>query len=88
MKWLAGVSLALIAFAVLAADVDTRERIIVLNTEDDGSVTASVVRLPPARPEPFLNTVCIREFGAPAIRCYAVSTETLEVRYVDLTIVQ
>ncbi len=63
----------------------TVEPILVLQTQDDGSVTAAIVKLPIARPESFQTHVCFREYMAKVIRCYAVD-DKLEVRFVDLTV--
>ena len=87
-----GVLLALLLFScmlppAIGQEADTREPVVVLQTHESGLITASVVRLLPARPLPFQNYVCFREFGAVEIRCYAINPENLEVRFVDLTIV-
>jgi len=56
--------------------------IVVLNFHLDGKPTANGVNLPEP-PAPFRWVVCIREYEAPAVRCYAVDPNTGEIRFTD-----
>lgn len=89
--FLVGLALAICAFRLMfpPAFADTpgpgEERVPVLATELDGTVTFKTVVLPIA-PEPLIMHVCIQEFGAKGIACYAINTTTVKWERFDLTL--
>lgn len=58
---------------------------VIIQMNDDGVATAASVRLEEP-PEGFEWVACIQEFAAPAIRCYAIEKETLELGFQDFTV--
>lgn len=59
------------------------ELVVVINMNLEGEPTASVVKLEAPQPKEFIWLTCVREFGAPAIRCYAVNPDNMELRHTD-----
>lgn len=72
------------AFAQVPA---AEERVPVLAMQLDGTVAFKTVKLPLA-PEPLIMHVCIQEFEAAAIACYAINTATFKWERFDLTLQQ
>jgi hypothetical protein len=92
LAFIGGLLTSMLLFSCVASDAlaeeseEATERVGVLCTHDDGSVTFSIVKLLPASPKEFVHFACIREFNSPEVRCYAVHNETFEVRWLDLKI--
>lgn len=61
------------------------ERIPVIATNDDGKPTLQTIVID-ILPEPYITHVCIREYAAPAIRCYILDTENKTWIVFDLTV--
>lgn len=82
------VMLALCAatMAAWAGEPET-ERIPVLATQLDGTMKFKTVKLP-VPPEPLAMWICIQEFEAALIACYAMNTETHSWERFDLTLEQ
>lgn len=73
----------LVSAAVSPALAQETDSVPVFNMELDGKVTLAKVQVPKP-PEPFFVYMCIREFEAPAIRCYFVNDKTAEVITMDM----
>ena len=60
---------------------------VIIQLNLDGQHTAaSVMLLPP--PAGFQWVTCVQEFDAKEIRCYAVNTKTMELRYEDFKLAE
>jgi len=85
-----GILAALVLFAMMfppAFSAEAMERIPVLAMQLDGTVDFKTVKLP-IPPEPLAMHVCVQEFEASAIRCYAVNTDTSKWEAFDINLVQ
>lgn len=71
--------------AAFAQDEVSKERVPVLAMQLDGGVVFKTVKLPRA-PNPLIMHVCIQEFEATAIACYAINTATFKWERFDLTL--
>jgi hypothetical protein len=82
-----GIAMAMLLFSCMLPKAHAEEPIIlvVINTSLDGVHTASTVRVE-APPEGFTWITCFREFSAPAIRCYAVNPQTMELGFQDFKV--
>ena len=83
-----GIALSLLLFSCMvpkAGAEEVLERIPVLATQDDGTVKFKTVRLP-VPPEPLAMYICVQEFEAPAIACYAVNTQAHTWERFDVTV--
>lgn len=63
------------------------ERIPVIELLDNGKPKFYTVRLP-VPPEPLATHVCIREFEAPAIRCYVLDRQNMDWLTFDFDVKQ
>jgi hypothetical protein len=88
IAFLLGVAVAMFAARLMfppafAEEPATVERVPVLATQIDGTVAFKTVVLPLA-PEHLIMHICIQEFEAAAIACYAINTTTIKWERFDL----
>jgi hypothetical protein len=78
--------LLLAAMTASAEQTEGTELVAVISTTLDGPAKFDTVRLPSPPDDRILLHVCIREFDAPAVRCYLLDTVNRAWITVDYTI--